>query len=62
MEIPKATGLFLNQQGVEKEFNDFNQLFGRYLRETGPSVVWSKIHPPPQGSVSLFVFMTTLFL
>ena len=27
-------------------------LFARFLAETGPSVEWEKIQPPPEGSVS----------
>ena len=30
----------------------FRELFGRFLEETGPSVHWDKIKPPPEGSVS----------
>ena len=30
----------------------FKELFGRYLEEEGPSVLWDKIKPPPEGSVS----------
>lgn len=30
----------------------FKELFARFLEETGPSVEWEKIKPPPEGSVS----------
>ncbi|XP_032221634.1 UTP--glucose-1-phosphate uridylyltransferase isoform X2 [Nematostella vectensis] len=36
---------------ASKEMNNFKGLFKRYLQETGPSVVWEKIHPPPKGLV-----------
>lgn len=29
----------------------FKELFGRFLEETGPSVQWEKIKPPPEGSI-----------
>jgi hypothetical protein len=30
-------------QLARKELDGFEQLFGRYLQETGPSVIWDKI-------------------
>jgi len=38
---------------MEKQFSNFKDLFEAYMGETGPSVVWSKIKPPPEGSVSI---------
>lgn len=38
---------------MNKQLTNFNELFERYLEETGPSVVWSKIKPPPKESVSV---------
>lgn len=29
----------------------FKELFARFLEDTGPSVEWEKIKPPPEGSV-----------
>ncbi|KXJ22283.1 UTP--glucose-1-phosphate uridylyltransferase [Exaiptasia diaphana] len=39
------------KEQVAKQFANFRELFERYLGETGPSVIWEKIHPPPQGSI-----------
>ncbi|KAK3742238.1 hypothetical protein QZH41_009024 [Actinostola sp. cb2023] len=39
------------KEQMQKQFSNFKELFNRYLSETGPSVVWSKINPPPAGSI-----------
>ncbi|KAJ8309175.1 hypothetical protein KUTeg_014049 [Tegillarca granosa] len=42
------------QETVKKEFEGFENLFGRYLRETGPSVVWDKIRNLPDDAVKMY--------
>ena len=43
--------IFLFQEAM-KNVKGFKELFARFLEETGPSVHWDKIKPPPEGSVS----------
>ena len=42
----------LNVQDAKICMKGFKVLFARFLAETGPSVIWEKIKPPPEGSVS----------
>jgi len=35
------------------EFNNFANLFERFLQERGPSIEWEKIRPPAEGMVSI---------
>lgn len=37
-----------------KNMKGFKELFGRYLEEEGPSVLWDKIKPPPEGSIVMY--------
>ena len=39
-------------QEAKLHVKSFKELFGRFLEESGPSVEWQKIKPPPEGSVS----------
>lgn len=39
------------QTMVRKEFDGFEQLFSRFLQETGPSVDWERIKLLPEGAV-----------
>uniref|UniRef100_A0A1B6MUL7 UTP--glucose-1-phosphate uridylyltransferase n=1 Tax=Graphocephala atropunctata TaxID=36148 RepID=A0A1B6MUL7_9HEMI len=43
----------------KKEFDGFQQLFDRFLRETGPPLVWNKIEKLPPGSVRDYETLTT---
>lgn len=36
---------------AKENFRGFKELFARFLEETGPSVDWDKINPPPEGSI-----------
>ena len=45
---------FLFQEAL-LNISGFKELFGRFLEETGPSVQWERIKPPPEGSVSNFI-------
>jgi len=47
----RFTFYFLFQEAL-LNISGFKELFGRFLEETGPSVQWEKINPPPEGSVS----------
>ncbi|XP_073969935.1 UDP-glucose pyrophosphorylase isoform X4 [Rhodnius prolixus] len=40
-----------SKQGCKKELDGFARLFDRFLRDTGPSVVWEKIQKLPEGAV-----------
>ena len=51
------TFYFLLQEAL-LNISGFKELFGRFLEETGPSVQWEKIKPPPEGSVSNFKAVT----
>ncbi|KAK3580388.1 hypothetical protein CHS0354_001508 [Potamilus streckersoni] len=42
------------QENVRKEFEDFKELFDRYLRETGPSIDWDKIKLLPDDAVKMY--------
>ena len=42
------------QDLARKELDGFEQLFGRYLQETGPSVIWDKIKLLPEGGAKLY--------
>lgn len=44
-------------QLARTELAGFEQLFGRYLQETGPSVLWDKIKLLPEGGVSISWFL-----
>lgn len=37
---------------VEQDFDGFKRLFGKFINETGPSVIWDKIEKLPHGAVS----------
>lgn len=39
----------VEQDGARVELDGFEQLFSRYLQETGPSVIWDKIKQLPEG-------------
>merc|ERR1719318_937619 len=39
------------KQVVEKDFDGFKRLFGKFINETGPSVVWDKIEKLPQNAI-----------
>ena len=40
------------KQVVEKNFDGFKKLFGKFINETGPSVVWDRIEKLPLNAVS----------
>lgn len=47
-------------QRVQKEFDEFENLFGRFLRESGPSVEWDKLKLLAPESVSTLVKVNLL--
>ena len=40
---------------IGKEFDGFQQLFGKFVSEPGPSIHWEKIEKLPPDSVSIKV-------
>ena len=40
------------REGMEQEFSRFQNLFDRYLKESGDKIDWEKINPPPKDRVS----------
>lgn len=43
-----------NREHVQQEFDEFEQLFNRYLHEEGPSVNWDKIKLLPDDAVTMY--------
>lgn len=39
------------KEKTKKEFNQFQELFSRFLKEAGNAVDWSKIKPPPKDRI-----------
>lgn len=48
------TGSPIHREEIQKDFVGFQNLFRTYLEKTGPSIVWDKIKPPPQGAIQLY--------
>ena len=44
-------GVYIVLQEAKLHVKSFKELFARFLEDTGPSVEWEKIKPPPEGSV-----------
>jgi len=46
------------------QFEGFERLFARFLQEKGPSIIWDKISPPPEGIVSItfLIYILSLLL
>lgn len=42
------------RQVVEKDFDGFKRLFGKFVNETGPSVNWDKIERLPEGAIQCY--------
>lgn len=42
------------RQVVEKDFDGFKRLFGKFVNESGPSVNWDKIERLPQGAIQCY--------
>ena len=40
------------RQIVDREFDGFKKLFGKFINEKGPSVIWDKIERLPHDAVS----------
>ena len=40
------------RQTVDREFDGFKKLFGKFINEKGPSVIWDKIERLHQDAVS----------
>ena len=50
------------RQTVDREFDGFKKLFGKFINEKGPSVIWDKIERLPHDAVSNYsINMETVF-
>jgi len=43
-----------DREVTKKDFENFEAIFKRFLLKSGPSIVWDKIKPPPQGSIKSY--------
>ena len=48
------------RQTVDREFDGFKKLFGKFINEKGPSVIWDNIERLPQDAVSLETMTNSL--
>jgi len=46
------------KQVVEQDFDGFKGLFGKFINETGPSVVWDKIEKLPQNAIQPYASLS----
>lgn len=51
LEALLATAPDERKEEAKLHVKSFKELFSRFLEETGPSVEWEKIKPPPEGSI-----------
>ncbi|XP_039263753.1 UTP--glucose-1-phosphate uridylyltransferase-like [Styela clava] len=47
------------REKTKREFEGFQHLFQTFLSKIGPSVVWDKIKPPPEGKIKSFEEITS---
>lgn len=51
----------IDKPKFKKEFDGFQRLFDRFMRESGPSIDWNKIEKLPPGAVSVnYLFYPSL--
>lgn len=48
------------REETRKNFEGFQHLFQTFLLKSGPSVVWDKIKPPPEGAIKTYKEITSL--
>ena len=55
MELDKLarTGTEARREIMDREFDGFKKLFGKFINESGPSVIWDNIERLPQNAVSI---------
>ena len=55
MELDKLarTGTEARRELMDREFDGFKKLFGKFINESGPSVIWDNIERLPQNAVSI---------
>ena len=41
----------VQRERLHEDFQGFEKLFAKYMVETGPSIVWEKIEPPPPDAI-----------
>ncbi|XP_073248129.1 UTP--glucose-1-phosphate uridylyltransferase-like isoform X2 [Porites lutea] len=51
LKLLLATAPEERQAEAKLHVKSFKELFARFLEDTGPSVEWEKIKPPPEGSI-----------
>ena len=60
MELDKLarTGTEARRELMDREFDGFKKLFGKFINESGPSVIWDNIERLPQNAVSISLLLT----
>ena len=55
MELDKLarTGTEARRELMDREFDGFKKLFGKFINESGPSVIWDNIERLPQNAVGI---------
>eukprot|EP01135_Chromosphaera_perkinsii_P005021 Nk52_evm19s310 gene=Nk52_evmTU19s310 len=48
------------REGMENEFQRFQMLFDRYLKESGEKIDWEKINPPPADRIKAYAELPTM--
>ena len=59
MELDKLarTGTEARRELMDREFDGFKKLFGKFINESGPSVIWDNIERLPQNAVSICLLL-----
>ena len=62
MELDKLarTGTKARRELMDREFDGFKKLFGKFINESGPSVIWDNIERLPQNAVSINLKLISL--
>lgn len=54
------TAMPAQREETHKNFEGFQHLFQTFLLKSGPSVVWDKIKPPPEGAIKQYSDISSL--
>lgn len=54
------TGSPAHRNEIQRDFAGFEHLFRTFLEKTGPSIVWDKIKPPPEGAIQGYKDISSL--
>ena len=63
LELDKLVRTVQSQERKEvmdREFDGFKRLFGKFINEKGPSVIWDNIERLPQNAVSINLKLISL--